>query len=386
MVHNKKETARAYNVVAKTICTILPISCSQKSNAKWSIQDFFYGITAMCTANTYSEFAMKGLTIQSDGPNPCGRWIRNAIQSITEQQMLLGLSDGIDSTVSHLKKLGMFRKPVTVAIDKHFIPRYDKIDSPYLIKSKSKNSTTIFEGYGSIQCVEKQCRAQIGCTPIKKGQTKADIVRKLLDDINRNEIKIRLTLLDREFFSAAVIHEIKQNHDVFIMPARKTPGIKKAIIQYVNGNRESISRYTIKSASVHIESFTLVIVPNNNVTKSNVTDQYVVFATNAPMSKIFWNLHTLPEEYRKRWGIETGYACVGRFRPKTTSRNQSMRFMCFFYPLILFNVWIIANCMLTGKDSCCKPTVTIHLLKLFIEKIVVDWFSDRGKYYLECVG
>ena len=65
---------------------------------------------------------------------------------------------------------------------------------------------------------------------------------------------------------------------------------------------------------------------------------------------------------------------------------QSMRFMCFFYPLILFNVWIIANCMLTGKDSCCKPTVTIHLLKLFIEKIVVDWFSDRGKYYLECVG
>ena len=104
------------------------------------------------------------------------------------------------------------------------------------------------------------------------------------------------------------------------------------------------------------------------------------------MSKIFWNLHTLPEEYRKRWGIETGYACVGRFRPKTTSRNQSMRFMCFFYPLILFNVWIIANCMLTGKDSCCKPTVTIHLLKLFIEKIVVDWFSDRGKYYLECVG
>ena len=66
----------------------------------------------MCTANTYSESAMKGLTIQSDGPNPCGRWIRNAIQSITEQQMLLGLSDGIDSTVSHLKKLGMFRKPV----------------------------------------------------------------------------------------------------------------------------------------------------------------------------------------------------------------------------------------------------------------------------------
>ena len=103
------------------------------------------------------------------------------------------------------------------------------------------------------------------------------------------------------------------------------------------------------------------------------------------MNKIFWNLHTVPEEYRKRWGIETGYACVGKFRPRTTSRNHSMRFMCFFYPLILFNVWIIANRMLVKNDSCCKPTVTIHLLKLFIEIIIVDWFSDRGQYHLECV-
>ena len=384
MVHNKEETTRAYNVVAKIICTILPINCSQKSNAKWNIKDFFYGITAMCTANTYSESAMKGLTIQSDGPNPCGKWIRNCIQSLTEQQMLLGLSDGMDSTISHLKKLGMFRKPVTVAIDKHFIPRYDKTDSPYLIKSKSKNSTDTFEGYGTIQCVEKQCRAQIGCMPIKKGDSKGEIVRKLLCDVTRNEIRVHLVLLDREFFSEAVIHQIKQNCDTFIMPARKTPGIKKAIIQYVNGNRESISQYTIKSASGHIESFTLVILPKQNPKKSDITDQYVTFATNVRMDKIFWNLHTLPEEYRKRWGIETGYACVGKFRPKTSSRIHSMRFMYFFYPLILFNVWVIANRMLAENDSCCKPTVTIYMLKRFIEKIIVDWFSDRGKFYLEC--
>ena len=388
MVHNKKETARAYNVVAKIICTILPISCSQKSNAKWSIQDFFYGITAMCTANTYSESAMKGLTIQSDGPNPCGRWIRNAIQSITEQQMLLGLSDGIDSTVSHLKKLGMFRKPVTVAIDKHFIPRYDKIDSPYLIKSKSKNSTTIFEGYGSIQCVEKQCRAQIGCTPIKKGQTKADIVRKLLDDINRNEIKIRLTLLDREFFSAAVIHEIKQNHDVFIMPARKTPGIKKAILQYVNGNREAISEYRIHSSSGHVESFTLVIMPSLNPRASNVIDRYIVFATNVSPKEVSQNIAEIPSQYKKRWGIETGYAYVGRFRPKTTTTNQSIRLLYFYYSLILYNAWIVANILYLQESSGIyhKPIISIELLRHFFSRIIVEWFCNHTKnYHLECV-
>lgn len=338
----------------------------------------------MCNGNSYAESAMNELAVKSDFSNPCGKWIRNAIRSIHEERMLIGLSDAIDSTISYLKKLGMFGKPVTIAIDKHFIPRYDKADDSYLVKSKPKKGTTKFEGYCTVQYVEAQCRAQIGATPIKKGDSKGEMVRKLLSDCIRNGIKTRLVLLDREFFSTAVIHEIKQNHQKFIMPARKTPGIKKAIEEFVAGNRESISEYTIHSASKHVESFTLVILPKPNAKKSNITDQYLVFATNLPRKKIFWNILQIPEEYRKRWGIETGYACVERFRPRTTSKNHSVRFMYFFYPLILFNVWIIANRTLAGNNFCCKPIVTIPLLKCFIEIVIVDWFRDRGKYHLEC--
>ena len=36
------------------------------------------------------------------------------------------------------------------------------------------------------------------------------------------------------------------------MPARKTKGIKNEIIQYVEGNREMISEYKIKSASGNV--------------------------------------------------------------------------------------------------------------------------------------
>ena len=35
-------------------------------------------------------------------------------------------------------------------------------------------------------------------------------MRKLLHDTIRNDILIRLVLLDREFFSVSVIHELKQ--------------------------------------------------------------------------------------------------------------------------------------------------------------------------------
>ena len=64
-----------------------------------------------------------------------------------------------------------------------------------------------------------------------------------------------------------------------MMPAVKTVGIKKAIIQYVEGNRKAVSRYTIRSSSGHVESFNLVILPNQKPAKPNLTDQYVVFAT-----------------------------------------------------------------------------------------------------------
>ncbi len=103
----------------------------------------------------------------------------------------------------------------------------------------------------------------------------------------RNAVKINWILLDREFFSTAVTHQIKQKHQKFLMSAKKTKGIKNAIIQHVEGDRESISEYTIRSAFGHVELFTLVIIPKPNPKKSDIVDQYIVFATNIPRKKIF---------------------------------------------------------------------------------------------------
>ncbi len=79
----------------------------------------------------------------------------------------------------------------------------------------------------------------------------------------------QLLLVDREFFTTGIISTIKQKHLKFLMPAKKTLGIKDTIIQYVNRNRESIPpQYTIKSAQGrHVESFTLIILPNKNTRK-----------------------------------------------------------------------------------------------------------------------
>ena len=192
---------------------------------------------------------------------------------------MLQLSNAIDSTIKDMKGIGMFSKSITVAIDKHLIPRYDKNPDEFLIKSRTKSSTTNFESYCTIS-VEEKCRACLGAYHVIPNESNSTFVRKLLHDAMNNDIQIRLVLLDREFFSVSVIYELKQLGQTFLMPARKTKGIKNAIIQYVEGNREMVSEYKIKSASGHVESFTLIITPNPKPDKQNITDQYLVFATN----------------------------------------------------------------------------------------------------------
>ena len=380
-----REAAIAYKAVAEIICTLLPIRCSQRYNRKWDIWDFVCGVTAMCTYNTYAESAMKLLAAGANGNAPSGRWIRDRVRSVPEQRMFIGLSGAIDETVSRLKKLGMLRRPVTVAIDKHLIARYDRRPDPCLIGSKPKKGTTLFEGYCTIQSVEESCRAQLGAVPIRSGVPLVSMVRKLLLDCVRNDVGVRLVLLDREFFSTGVIHEIKQLRRTFLMPAKKTARIKEAITEYVEGARESISQYTLRTQSGYSETFTLVIVPRPSVKKSDIEDQYLAFATNIAPSRILADIHALPREYRGRWGIETGYACVGKLRPRTTSPNHSARLLCFLYPLILFNCWIIANCVL-GRGPDGRPAMSIVMLKYVIGVIIREWFGGVGSdYYLECV-
>lgn len=389
MTHQGVKSSQAFEIIAKIMYSVLLFPCSSKNNSQWNSMDAHNSIMSLCLRNSYAESGLKRLAMESANRSPTGSWLRKIISKISQKAMLIQLHHSLDSTISKLQELGVLEQPVTIAIDKHLIPRYDKLPNHSLIQSKSKNSTIHFESYCTMQCVEKRIRAQLGCYPLYNNKSNADFVRKLLSDGINNGIKIKLLLVDREFFTAAIISVIKQKNLKFLMPAKKTPRIKDAIIEYVNGNRESISQYKIKSASGHIESFTLVILPNKNAkNKSNITDQYITFATNVSPKEVSYNIQNIPTDYKQRWGIETGYACVGRFRPKTTSSNQSIRLLYFYYSLILYNAWIIANLIISEEYDVpnYKPIISIEILKYFFVKIIIEYFrNNKINYFLECV-
>ena len=69
------------------------------------------------------------------------------------------------------------------------------------------------------------------------------------------------------------------------------------------------------------------------------------------------------EQYRARWSIETGYRCMESIRSRTTSREESVRVLLLFVPIILFNAWILASHLLQGADAGkAKTKMTINMV------------------------
>ena len=77
------------------------------------------------------------------------------------------------------------------------------------------------------------------------------------------------------------------------------------------------------------------------------------------------------EQYQARWSIETGYRCVESMRPRTTSREESVRVLLLFAPIILFNAWILASHLLQRDNPGKAQTeMTFKMLLEFFMLLV----------------
>ena len=75
----------------------------------------------------------------------------------------------------------------------------------------------------------------------------------------------------------------------------------------------------------------------------NILELYGAFATNMGLKEAMVAWSELPELYKRRWGIETGYRVDGEFRALTTSRNSKVRYLYYQYMVFLGNVWVLGN-------------------------------------------
>ncbi|MXY60862.1 MAG: hypothetical protein F4Y82_01930 [Cenarchaeum sp. SB0665_bin_23] len=161
----------------------------------------------------------------------------------------------------------------------------------------------------------------------------------------------------------------------WLMPAVKTDTIKRAISEFENGTRGAVSVHSVGSGEQRAE-FTLIIRPADSEEDVRETatgnkegeseSAYHVFATNTSPVVVGSKPDMFVEQYRRRWGIETAFRCYEEVRPRTTSRHESVRLLLLFFPMLLYNAWILARHMFE-RDNRITMQITLKIFSRYLD-------------------
>src|SRR5437660_11703765 len=156
----------------------------------------------------------------------CGR-LRDAPSDETARKALLAtLPDYAElqrqlnaALAGHLPK-PLRRHLQRLAIDLTLIPYHGQpfgdLDEVY--RAQAKDGTSHFHAYATAYVVRHGQRYTVALTGVKKGEPLKDVAQRLLRQAARVGIRPRLLLLDRGFYSVAVIHYLQAARDPFLMP------------------------------------------------------------------------------------------------------------------------------------------------------------------------
>jgi hypothetical protein len=327
MTHEYAASGEAFEKLTQILYTRVSIPVSDRYNALYGAKDLHHSLILLATENRYAESGMKRLRIEASSVRvPSGSWVRDTVSSLSEQDITDKAEGAMDSTLKELRGFGVFNERVVCAMDKHQIPRYDDGMESFLTRGRRKAGTMKFETYATLQCVEEGRRAQIACAHMGILDDNAEVIAGLLGHARLREIEISLLLLDREFYSASCMLRLEKEGQRYLMPCKLTPAVKRAIMEHAEGKRRKVSRCTVTPSEGEVASFNIVILPRKGSEKeTDPLKRLIAFATNIPRRFVLWNVKRLPDDYRRRWGIETGYAGVergsGRGRPARTTRS-----------------------------------------------------------------
>ena len=365
--------SRIVNILSGLLA-VSGVSFSTKRKTRYGLPEWTAILIEMCSKRTTAEAAARNLGASKRMPT--GRWFRDAMHTVCPARAEAFCGEMLGHTVHLARRAGMRGGgDVLVAVDKHLIPRFDVGNMLFLVFAARKNGTNRFEAYATMQVVAGPINAVLDCVKFTRDMDNVDFVRRFVHILDGYRIRPRLMLVDREFFAVDVMLALNGLGKKFLMPATKKPGIKRAVLEHHRGRRAAVSAYVMRNAAGQSVTYRLVIQrvkkwsevgdyePEKRGGKKRTRDQkimemYVVFATNLAAARVRREIRKLPEDYRRRWGIETGYRQIEEVRPWTTSRDLAFRLMLFYTSLFMYNMWAIER----SREGADRADITLASL------------------------
>jgi putative transposase len=233
-----------------------------------------------------------------------------------------------------------------LAIDLTLIPYHGEpfgdLDEVY--RGQAKDGTSHFHAYATAYVVRKGQRYTVALTGVKKGEPLDEVVKRLLRQAASVGVRPRLLLLDRGFYSVAVVRYLQRARHPFLMPvvchgrSPKQSGGPTGSYVFRAWKTSGWSTHTLADAKERTATVSICVRCRNYRGQwERHGRQALVYA--------YWGYRpTSPESvfatYRLRFGIETSYRQMHEGRIRTTTRRPEVRLLYVGIALVLRNLWV----------------------------------------------
>jgi putative transposase len=238
------------------------------------------------------------------------------------------------------------KRPQQVAIDLTLIPYHGQPmhDPREVYRSQAKSGTSHFHAYATAYVNYRGQRYTLALTVVQRGEKMESVIKRLLWRLSQLGIGVRMLLLDRGFWSVAVIRYLQAARKAFLMPVvlrgrgadhPEGPGGTRI---FAIRKKSGWDEYTLVSGDKETARVSICIhCRNYNGQGGRQGRQTLVYA--------FWGINPsstrwVKETYRKRFAIETSYRQMHQARARTCTRNPEVRLLLMGIALVLRNVWV----------------------------------------------
>jgi putative transposase len=283
----------------------------------------------------------------------CGR-LRDAPSDETARKALLAtLPDYAElqrrlnaALAGHLPR-PLRKRPQRLAIDLTLIPYHGRPyrDPAEVYRAQAKDGTSHFHAYATAYVVLKGQRYTVALTGVAKGEPLKDVVRRLLRQAASVGVRPRLLLLDRGFYSVAVVRYLQQAGVPFLLPvvchgrSPKQPGGPTGSHVFRTWKISGWSTHTLTEAKTGRTATVPICVKCRNYRGQwkRHGRQALVYA--------YWGYRPASPDsvfatYRLRFGIESSYRQMHEGRIRTTTRRPEVRLLYAGIALVLRNLWV----------------------------------------------
>lgn len=285
------------------------------------------------------------------------------------------LRECLDAQLLEALEAGVISKKINILIDFTEHPYYGKREDRMIKGTNRQNGTKKMRHYLGFSLLSRETHLYAGLEQVATGQSKIPIIINFLDHLLELGFELKYVLMDREFYRAELLDEIKGMGGNVLIPTKAYKKVKRLITEYLNGKGNRVRKYTFSSAKEancrffqHVyliikakRGFTLQAVKRDfqhgKITLNDAQKRvFAIMTTEKPRGKTSSWASRTSLFYRRRWLIETGFSDLNRINRRWKSNHDNVRYLDMLVRMLLYNSWKMNKAQLKNAQKTNRIT------------------------------